>query len=49
MQAITGPFPRADAAPTQPQGRSGTHCVASPHERSVLEVEMRGAGVERPF
>ena len=26
--------PRADAAPTQPQGRPGKHCVASTHGRS---------------
>jgi len=44
MQATAGPFPRADAAPTQPQGRSGKHCVASTHERSTLEVEMEGLG-----
>ena len=42
MQVIAGPFPRADAAPTQPQGRSGTHCVASAHKGSMLEVEMGG-------
>jgi len=29
MKATAGPFSRADAAPTQPQGRSGKHCVAS--------------------
>jgi len=39
MQAIAGPFPRADVAPTQPQGRSGKHCVASARKRSMLEVE----------
>ena len=49
MQVIAGPFPRADAAPTQPQARSGTHCVASAHKGSMLEVEMGGAGAERPF
>ena len=49
MQATAGPFPQADAAPTQPQGRSGKHCVASTSERSMLEVEMGGVGVERPF
>ena len=42
MQAIAGPFPRADAAPTQPQGRSGKHCVASARKGSMLEVEMGG-------
>ena len=42
MQVIAGPFPRADAAPTQPQARSGTHCVASAHKGSMLEVEMGG-------
>jgi len=42
MQAIAGPFPQADAAPTQPQGRSGKHCVASAHKRSMLEVGMGG-------
>jgi hypothetical protein len=49
MQAIAGPFAQADPAPTQPQGRSGKHCVASAHKRSMLEVEMGGFGVERPF
>jgi len=53
MQAPAGPFPRADAAPTQPQGCSGKHCVASAHKRSMLEVEMGGVwGGEaflRPF
>ena len=38
MQATAGPFPRADAAPAQPQGRPGKHCVASTHERSMREV-----------
>jgi hypothetical protein len=33
-----GPFLRADAAPAQPQGRPGKHCVASTHERSMREV-----------
>ena len=49
MQATAGPFPRADAAPTQPQGRPGKHCVASAHERSMRKVEMEGVGAERPF
>jgi hypothetical protein len=49
MQATAGPFPQADAAPTQPQGRPGKLCVASTHERSMLEVEMGGVGAERPF
>jgi hypothetical protein len=49
MQATAGPFPRADAAPTQPQGRPGKHCVASTHEKSMQEVEMGGVGAERPF
>jgi hypothetical protein len=49
MQATAGPFPRADAAPAQPQGRPGKHCVASTHERSMLEVEMGGVGAERPI
>ena len=40
MLATAGPFPRADAAPTQPQGRSGKHCVASAHKKSMLEVEL---------
>ena len=35
MQATAGPFPRADAASAQPQGRPGKHCVASTHERSI--------------
>ena len=42
-------LPQADAAPSQPLGRPGMLCVASTHERSVLEVEMRGVGAERPF
>ena len=46
-------LPRADVAPTQHQGRSGTHCVASAHKGSMLEVEMGGVwGGEaflRPF
>jgi len=42
MQAIAGSFPRADAAPTQPQGRSGKYCVVSARKRSMLEVEMGG-------
>ena len=42
MQATAGAFPRADADPTQPQGRSGKHYVASAHKRSMLEVEMGG-------
>jgi hypothetical protein len=41
MQATAGPFPRADAALTQPQGRQGKHCVASTHE------EHAGGGNER--
>jgi len=49
MQAAAGPLPRADAAPTRPQGRSGKHCVASAHKRTMLEVEMGSVGVERPF
>jgi hypothetical protein len=52
MQATAGPFPRADAALTQPQGCSGKHCVASVasmRERNTLEVEMGGFGVKRPF
>ena len=47
MQDIAGPFPRADAAPTQPQGRPGKHCVASAHKRSMREVEMGDVGAER--
>ena len=47
MQATAGPFRRANAAPTQSQGRSGKHCVASTRERSTLEVELGGFGVER--
>jgi len=39
MQFTVGPFPRAEAAPTQPQGRSGKHSVASTRNRSMLEVE----------
>jgi hypothetical protein len=39
MQATAGPFPRADAAPTQPQGRSGKHCLESAHGRSTLGNE----------
>ena len=42
MQATAGPLLRADAAPTQPQGRPGKHCVASTHEKSMWEVEMGG-------
>jgi len=49
MQATAGPFPRADAAPTQPQSRPGKYCVTSRHERSMREVEMGGVGAERPF
>jgi hypothetical protein len=49
MQATAGPFPWADAAPTQPQGRSGKHYVASTCERSMLYVEMGSVGAERPF
>jgi hypothetical protein len=49
MQATAGPFPRADAAPTQPQGRSGKHCVASAHKRSVLEVEVGGVWGREAF
>ena len=33
--------PRADVAPTQPQCRSGKHCVASAHKRSTLGSENR--------
>jgi hypothetical protein len=33
MQATAGPFSRADAVPTQPQGRSGKHfCGVSTEE-----------------
>ena len=46
MQATAGPFPRADAAPTQPQG---SIFVASARKRSMLEVEMGGVGAESPF
>jgi len=42
-------FPRADAAPAQPQGRPGKHCVASTHERSMREVHPARVGAERPF
>jgi len=42
MQATAGPFPQADAASTQPQGRPGKHCVASARKKSMLEVEMGG-------
>jgi hypothetical protein len=49
MQATAGTFLRADAAPTQPQGRAGKHCVASTHERSMQEEGMGGVGAERPF
>jgi len=49
MQVTAGPFSQADAAPIQPQGRSGKHCVASARKRSMLVVEMGGVGVERPF
>jgi hypothetical protein len=49
MQATAGPFPGADAAPTQPEGRSGKHCVASAHKRSTLEVEMGGVWGEEAF
>jgi hypothetical protein len=47
MQATAGP--QADAAPIQPQGRSGKHCVASTRKSCILEEEMGGVGVERPF
>jgi hypothetical protein len=47
-KATAGPFPRADA-PTQPQGRPGSHCVASIHERSMREVEMGGVWGEEAF
>ena len=40
MQATAGSFTLADAAPTQPQDRSGKHCETSARERSMLEVEM---------
>jgi hypothetical protein len=46
MQATAGPFPRADAAPTQLQGSIS---VASAHKRSMQEVEMGGVGAERPL
>jgi len=49
MQAIAGPFPRANVAPTQHQGRSGTHCVASAQKGSMLEVEMGGVWGEEAF
>jgi hypothetical protein len=53
MQATAGPFPRADAASTQPQGRPVKHCVASARGRSMLEVEMGGVwggeAILRPF
>jgi len=50
MQApLLGPYPRADAVSTRPQGRLGKHCVVSTHERSMREVEMEGVGAERPF
>ena len=46
-------LPRADVALTQPQGRSGTHCVAPAHKGSMLEVEMGvvwgGEAFLRPF
>jgi len=35
-QATAWPFPRADAASTQPQGRLGKHFMASKHEGSML-------------
>jgi hypothetical protein len=40
---------RADAAPTQPQDRSGKHCVASARKRSMLEVEMGGVWGGKAF
>ena len=49
MQATAGPFPRADKAPTQPQGRPGTHCVAPAHKRSMLEVGMGGVWGREAF
>jgi len=53
MQATAGPFPQADAALTQPQGRSGKHCVASSHGRSTLGSEngrfWGGEAFLRPF
>ena len=53
MQDTAGPFPRADAAPTQPQGSSGKHCVASAHGRSTLGSEhgrcWGGEAFLRPF
>jgi hypothetical protein len=53
MQAPAGPFPRADAAPTQPQGRSWKHCVASAHGRSTAGSEngrfWGGEAILRPF
>jgi hypothetical protein len=49
MQITTRPFPQADAALTQPQGRPGKHCVSSMRERSMLEVEMRGVGAKIPL
>ena len=53
MQAIAGPFPRADAAPTQPQGRSWKHCVASAHGKSTPRSEngrlWSGEAFLRPF
>jgi hypothetical protein len=38
MLETAGPFPRADAVPTQPQSRPGKHCVASTRGRSMLEA-----------
>jgi hypothetical protein len=56
MQVTAGPFPRADAAWTQPQDRSRRHCVASAREGSMLKgnwtAKMGGLGGEaflRPF
>jgi len=53
MQATAGPFPQADAAPAQPQGRSWKHCVASAHGRSTPGSEngrfWGGEAIMRPF
>jgi hypothetical protein len=53
MQAPAGPFPRADAAPNQPQGRSWKHCVASAHGRSTPGSEngrfWGGEAILRPY
>ena len=47
------PFPRADAAPTQSQGRPGKHRVASAHGRSTPGSKngrfWGGEAILRPF